>query len=164
MKPLARVLLSVLTVALVGAVAVLAAFVVGVRTKNPSVLRAARVIQRDVMNRGAMRTAGTTESPWTIIRHRGRSSGTVYETPIGTHREGDLFYVTIPYGPGTQWLRNVLAAGGATLITGGEEIEVVDPRVVPIETTPMAQKDRAAIAIFGVTDALVLRVASSGHA
>jgi len=36
--------------------------------------------------------------------------------------------------------------------------------VVPIETTPMAQKDRAAIAIFGVTDALVLRVASSGHA
>ena len=54
MKPLARVLLSVLTVALVGAVAVLAAFVVGVRTKNPSVLRAARVIQRDVMNRGGL--------------------------------------------------------------------------------------------------------------
>ncbi|MDZ8172959.1 nitroreductase/quinone reductase family protein [Microbacterium xanthum] len=159
MTSLARVLVSIAVTLAVGLAAVLAVFVIGVRAKNPKVLRAVRVVQRDVLNPGAMRGAGTHESPWTVIRHRGRTSGKEYETPIATHREGDEFFVTLPYGRGTQWLQNVLAADGATLVVGGEEIAVFDPRIVPIETTPMAQRDRAAIAVFGVTEALVLRTA-----
>ncbi|MAP64197.1 MAG: nitroreductase [Microbacterium sp.] len=159
MTSLAHILVSVTATLFVGLAGVLAVFVIGVRTRNPKVLQVVRVVQRDVLNPGALRAAGTPESPWSVIRHRGRTSGTEYETPIATHREGDEFFVTLPYGRGTQWLKNVLAAEGAALLVGGDEIAVVDPRIVPIETTPLAEKDRSAIAVFGVTEALVLRAA-----
>ncbi len=147
---------------LIGALlAAMAVFVVGVRTRNPRVLRFARTMQRDVMNPGALRDAGTVASPWAIVRVPGRVSGTIYDTPVGVERVGDELYITLPYGEGTQWLRNVRAAGGATVLHNGLEIDATAPEVVPIGQTPMAAADRVAIAVFGVTHALRLHAASS---
>jgi deazaflavin-dependent oxidoreductase (nitroreductase family) len=59
-----------------------------------------------------------------VLIHVGRSSGKTYHTPLDAHRvpDGDLF---IPmYGPRTDWVRNVLAAGTARLAIGGKETEL----------------------------------------
>ena len=37
--------------------------------------------------------------------------------------------IALTYGPGTDWVRNVIAAGGATIEYRGREIEVDRPRV-----------------------------------
>lgn len=156
-----RILSVALAVVVGAALAAAAVFVVGVRNRSPRVLRFARVLQRDVMNPGALRDAGTTGSPWAVVRVPGRVSGRIYDTPVGVQRVGDELYITLPYGEGTQWLRNVRAAGRATVLHDGLEIEATEPELVPIGQTPMAAADRVAIAIFGVTHALRLHAASS---
>jgi hypothetical protein len=56
----------------------------------------------------------------------------VYETPVvAVEHDGD-FYIALPYGERTDWLRNVLAAGGATFVSGGLAYEVDGPEVVPM--------------------------------
>ncbi|GAA1857909.1 hypothetical protein ACFQZV_02255 [Microbacterium koreense] len=150
--------LGIVILGLLGAVvAALAVFVVGVRTRHRGVLTFARVVQRDALNPGAMKDAGAAGSSWAIVRVPGRVSGRVYETPVGVVRENDELFISLPYGEGTQWLQNVLAADGATVVHDGAEIEATQPEVVPIVRTPMASRDRVAIAIFGVTHALRLQ-------
>lgn len=154
--------LSLFLALLVGAaLAAAVLFVVGVRTRNTRVLRFARVMQRDVLNPGALRDAGSAGSPWAVVRTAGRVSGKVYDTPVGVQRVGDELYISLPYGEGTQWLRNVRAAGGATVLHDGNEIEATEPELVLIRQTPMASVDRLAISIFGITHALRLRAASA---
>ena len=108
-------------------------------------LRFARAMQRDVLNRGALRDAGSTGSPWAVVRTPGRVSGRIYDTPVGVQRVGDELYISLVYGEGTQWLRNVRAAGGATVLHDGNEIEATAPELVPIGQTPIAAVDRLAI-------------------
>ncbi|MDX2376174.1 nitroreductase/quinone reductase family protein [Microbacterium sp. LRZ72] len=129
--------LSTAVAALVGVALIgLAVFVVGVRTRHPGVLRFARVVQRDMLNPGALRDAGSPGSPWAIVRVAGRVSGKVYDTPVGVTRAGDELYITLPYGEGTQWLRNVLAAGRATVLCAGEEIDATRPNSFPSGRRP----------------------------
>jgi hypothetical protein len=154
--------LSLFLAFLVGAALVAAvAFVGGVHTRNPHMLRFARAMQRDVVNPGVMRDAGTKGSPWAVVRAPGRVSGRVYDTPVGVQRVGDVLYISLPYGDGTQWLRNVRAAGGATVLHNGHEIQATTPELVPIGQTAVAAVDRLTISIFGITHALRLHAASS---
>lgn len=65
-----------------------------------------------------------------VLIHVGRASGKTYQTPLDAHRLADG-YVFIPmYGPRTDWLKNVLASGEARLKVGGEELELISPRLV----------------------------------
>ncbi|MCW6006023.1 hypothetical protein K1W54_15755 [Micromonospora sp. CPCC 205371] len=65
-----------------------------------------------------------------VLIHVGRSSGTTYRTPLDAHPVADG-YVFIPmYGPATDWVRNVLAAGTAHLIIDGAEVRLASPRLV----------------------------------
>jgi hypothetical protein len=41
------------------------------------------------------------------------------------------FAVAMLYGPSTQWVKNLLAAGGGELRRGGKRYRLSDPRVVP---------------------------------
>jgi len=65
-----------------------------------------------------------------VLTHVGRSSGTTYRTPLDAHRVPDGFVFIPNYGPRSDWVRNVLAAGTADLSIGGEEIELDSPRMV----------------------------------
>jgi deazaflavin-dependent oxidoreductase (nitroreductase family) len=69
---------------------------------------------------------------WALIRHRGRRSGTAYETPIAVVPTTDATIVMIglPWGVKTNWARNVVAAGGASLRWRGRNVELVHPRIV----------------------------------
>lgn len=65
-----------------------------------------------------------------VLVHVGRSSGTTYRTPLDAHPvPGGYLFIPL-YGPRTDWVRNVLAAGGARLAIGGEEVGLEAPRLV----------------------------------
>jgi deazaflavin-dependent oxidoreductase (nitroreductase family) len=69
-----------------------------------------------------------------IVVHRGRKSGREYRTPVNVFRRPGGFVVALTYGPDSDWVHNVLAAGGATLITRGRPVRLTNPRLVHDET------------------------------
>ena len=106
-------------------------FVVGMRAKSPPVLDAVRRAGRS-MRPVALRTAGGPGSPTSVVRHVGRASGREYDTPVGAVATADGFVIALPYGSNTDWLRNVLASGSATIVHDGAEHAVHTPEVVPL--------------------------------
>ena len=136
-----------------------AAFVIGMRTRSPAVLTAVRHTTKYVFNPRQMVTAGTPGAYASIIRHVGRTSGTVHETPIVPIPVDDGFLVVTPYGTQADWVRNVLAAGGATLITEGSTHELVEPEMVPISSVidRIPASDRRGMGLLGIDQALRLR-------
>jgi deazaflavin-dependent oxidoreductase (nitroreductase family) len=67
---------------------------------------------------------------YAILRHTGRTSGKAYATPVVGLRTPDGFLIPLPFGDASQWARNLFAAGGGTLRSGGREYRIVEPRVV----------------------------------
>lgn len=65
-----------------------------------------------------------------VLTHVGRSSGRTYRTPLDAHPIPDGYLFIPRYGPRTDWVRNVLAAGAARLSIGGEEMQLESPRMV----------------------------------
>lgn len=83
----------------------------------------------------ANHVAGTRVFPlWGIVRHTGRTSGTPYATPVVVRPTPDGFLVPLPFGDATQWAKNLFAAGGGSIRFAGREYEVVEPRVIDLET------------------------------
>lgn len=67
---------------------------------------------------------------WVVLTHKGRTSGQEYQTPLAAHRDGDSYLIVLMYGPDSDWVRNVFAAGGAKLRDKDEEFELTAPRLV----------------------------------
>jgi deazaflavin-dependent oxidoreductase (nitroreductase family) len=79
----------------------------------------------------ALRIAETGVIPiWAVIRHRGRRSGKMYATPIAIRPTPDGFVLPLPWGEGTDWCRNLRAAGGGVVRWGGAETLVDNPEVI----------------------------------
>jgi hypothetical protein len=76
------------------------------------------------------RSAGKPGAYASVIRHRGRVSGRFYETPVVPFATDDGFLIALPYGPNTDWLKNVLASGSAVLVTDGRTYTVDRPEVI----------------------------------
>jgi deazaflavin-dependent oxidoreductase (nitroreductase family) len=90
----------------------------------------------------ALRSAGKERSNTAIVVHAGRRSGRTYRTPVVAAREQDGFVIALPYGERTDWAKNVLAKGSASLITGGHTYEVDRPEVVPLADVATAFRPR----------------------
>jgi deazaflavin-dependent oxidoreductase (nitroreductase family) len=127
-------ILTILGAVVLGIVALAAAYVLGWRAKSPLVLGPIVALSKRFMNPRQMRTAGTPGAYAGIIRHRGRVSGTAYETPVGVVVDGATFLIALPYGARAQWLRNVLAAGTATIVHEGGTYRVDSPELIPMST------------------------------
>lgn len=67
--------------------------------------------------------------PWAVVIHRGRKSGREYRTPLWAFRHDDKIVIVLTYGE-TDWLRNILAAGGGGIIRRGRRWAMANPRVV----------------------------------
>ena len=65
-----------------------------------------------------------------VVIHVGRSSGKTYRTPLDAHPLSDGYAFIPMYGPRTDWVMNVLAAGTARLAIGGREVTLESPRLV----------------------------------
>jgi deazaflavin-dependent oxidoreductase (nitroreductase family) len=80
----------------------------------------------------ALRSAGKAGSSTSVVRHVGRRSGRTFETPVVAARRDDGFLIALPYGERTDWLKNVLAGGSATIVTNGHSYEVDRPEIIPM--------------------------------
>ncbi len=65
-----------------------------------------------------------------VLTHVGRSSGKIYHTPLDAHPVDDGFIFIMNYGSDSDWVKNIMAAGTATLRVDGDEVALVSPRVV----------------------------------
>lgn len=68
--------------------------------------------------------------PFGAIRHVGRRSGKEYRIPINAFRADGDVVIALTYGSQTDWVKNVVAAGRATIEHGGSDHSVTDPRIV----------------------------------
>lgn len=109
-----------------------------------------------VMRPVAMRSAGKAGSSTAVVRHVGRRSGRPYETPVVAVEHDDSFLIALPYGERTDWLKNVLAQGSATLVADGRTYQVDRPEVIPMTeaSTHFRPKEQRMQRRFGVAEAL----------
>lgn len=105
-------------------------FLAGMRGKWGFVTSTVRRMNKRFMNPMQMKSAGQPGAYAGIIRHVGRTSGIAYETPVGIEATPDGFVIALVYGPGVDWLKNVLAAGEAELVWEGATHRAIEPRVV----------------------------------
>jgi hypothetical protein len=68
------------------------------------------------------------ESTFGLVHHIWRRSGVVHETPVDVARTRDGVLISLPYGPETNWCRNVVAAQHCTLTLDGEELALTAQR------------------------------------
>jgi deazaflavin-dependent oxidoreductase (nitroreductase family) len=64
-----------------------------------------------------------------VIVHRGRKTGRLYRTPVNVFSRQGGYVIALTYGRG-DWVRNVVAAGGCLLETGGRAVRLTDPRLI----------------------------------
>jgi len=79
---------------------------------------------------------------YAVVHHRGRRSGREYAVPVAIvpTRADDVVLIGLPWGASTNWARNVLAAGGATLTWKGRDRACANPRLVgTAEATAMTR-------------------------
>ena len=124
--------LLVLGVASGAIVAILGLVALALLTKAPPLLNAVRQFNRVFTNRLVRPVAGKPGAYASIIRHHGRNSGRLYETPIVPFLTDDGFVVTLPYGRGADWVENVLARGSAVLLHEGRTLTVDRPEVATV--------------------------------
>jgi hypothetical protein len=71
-----------------------------------------------------------------VVVHQGRRSGRLYQTPVNVFATEDGYVLALTYGPDTDWVKNVLVAGGCELRTRGRAIRLASPRLFPAMTGP----------------------------
>lgn len=125
------IVLAVLFLA-VAAIAIL--YVLGIRSKSSTMRDAARRFHRAVGNPIQMRSAGASGTYASVIRHPGRTTGRIYETPVWAAPTEDGFVIAIVYGASTDWLKNVLRSGAAVIVHRGDTYRVDQPAIVPMES------------------------------
>ena len=65
-----------------------------------------------------------------ILTHVGRKSGNVYKAPVNVFRAPNGFIIALRYSSQSEWVRNVLAAGGCELKIRGKKYQLSAPNVV----------------------------------
>jgi deazaflavin-dependent oxidoreductase (nitroreductase family) len=103
-------------------------------------------------------------APWMpglgVVVHHGRRSGRVYQTPVSVFAVQDGYVLALTYGPGTDWVKNVLAAGGCELRTRGRLIRLTAPRLYHDETRRgIRPVERQVLRVIRVADFLSLTTA-----
>lgn len=136
---------------------------VSLRTKFRPVLDRVRRLNRALWNPLVMKEAGSAGADTSVIGHVGRTTGTAYETPVGAVETEEGFVIGLPYGTTPDWIKNVLAAGSASLRHGGETCHVVDPELVRAAGADrhFGAGQRRIHRLYGIDDFLLLRRAES---
>jgi deazaflavin-dependent oxidoreductase (nitroreductase family) len=106
-------------------------------------------------------------APWLpgfgVVVHRGRRSGRRYRTPVNVFPAADGYLIALTYGPDTDWVKNVMAAGDCELQTRGRTVRLVSPRLYHDETRRgIRPVERRMLRALGVADFMALKAVSAG--
>jgi len=104
---------------------------------------------KNTLNRATLRSARSGRGPFSLVRHVGRKTGAVYETPLLLARTPGGFVAELTYGANVQWYRNIVAAGECDILYRGAEHHIVG--IEPMSTD-------AGLAAFGNPRAIILRL------
>jgi len=153
-----RVVAVVVGTLIAAVVAFLGLLLAGLRWQVGPALDIIRRMNRRVTNPRVMRTAGTSDTQTSVIEHVGRTSGRTYQTPIDIIESATGLLIALPYGTRADWLRNVLAAGSATVVTQGERIGVARPTIVATAEVAdlIPKRTMRMLRVFGVAQFLHL--------
>jgi len=98
------------------------------------------------------------------VVHTGRRSGRIYRTPLLGFPANDKLLIALTYGPGADWVQNVMAGGAMVeLSTGTHRVDsavLVDRQVA---WTHLPAIVRFALRLLRVTDFLLLSVAGNSE-
>ena len=87
-----------------------------------------------------------------------------YRTPVNVFPARDGYLIALTYGPGTDWVKNVMAAGGCELETRRRTVRLVSPRLYHDETRRgIRPGERQILRLIGVADFMALTTASAGN-
>ncbi len=85
-------------------------------------------INKRLFNPGQVR-----KGKYPVVTHIGRTSGHTYRTPLDAFPTKTGYVLVARYGPESDWVQNVLAAGEATLRVDGTEHLLGSPRLVDLD-------------------------------
>ena len=96
-----------------------------------------------------------------VLRHRGRSSGRPYATPLGMRRLGESFVMPLTFSENAGWYRNVKAAGWCVVTYLGHDYTVIDPQVIDYAAAAPAfpRYERLQFRLLGINQYLRMRQA-----
>ena len=78
-----------------------------------------------------VRLAGSRFFPmWAQVRHVGRRTGRSLTVPVVVQPGPGVYVVNLPWGPTTNWVRNVQAAGGCVVRWKGTEQSTTAPELL----------------------------------
>ena len=122
---------------------------------------AVRTFNKYLLNPAMLLLAGRKHWYAAVIRHTGHRSGKNYATPVVADQMADGLILPLPYGTGVDWLRNVLAAGQATVTVGGQTYEVAEPEIIDAATAgpQLSPRRRRAFQRFSIHSFVKLRLA-----
>ena len=102
-----------------------------------------RTSNKYLLNPLMLRLAGRRWWYASTVHHTGRRSGKRYSTPIVADRVGDQLLVPLPYGTQVDWVRNVLCAGEATVVSKGLTFHTESPELIDsTQALPLLPRDR----------------------
>jgi deazaflavin-dependent oxidoreductase (nitroreductase family) len=88
-----------------------------------------------------------------VVIHTGRKSQRRFETPVNLFRAPDGYVIALTYGPESDWVRNVLAAGRCELITRGRRERLTSPEIRHDERQRLVPRPiRPVLRLLRVTD------------
>jgi deazaflavin-dependent oxidoreductase (nitroreductase family) len=97
-----------------------------------------------------------------IVTHVGRKSGKVYHTPVNVFRMPNGFAIALTYGRESEWVKNVLAAGGCQLETRGARYRLSSPTIVHDPTRKQFPFPvRIVLGIVGANDFMQLTISET---
>ncbi|HTY27276.1 MAG TPA: nitroreductase family deazaflavin-dependent oxidoreductase [Mycobacterium sp.] len=155
-----KLLLKLIVVLAAAVVTVIVGALAAIRWQIEPALTGVRKLNKAVTNRGALRAAGTESSGTAVVVHRGRRSGKTFRTPVHLDRVQNAFVIALAYGDGADWVRNVLANGGAVIELGGTTFVTKNPEVLPSAEVldELPPRQQRAITMFGVAKCLRLQI------
>ena len=156
MNAVLATVLTVVGVLLLVALCLAVFLLLALRVRVPWAHRLLRRTNRNFANVYQLRTAGRKGARYAVLRHTGRVSGAERATPLDAVPVDGGFEIVLPYGPDTDWLKNLRAAGSAVLEHEGVAYRVHDPVVVPVAESSFGATDDPSLRIFGIREALRL--------
>jgi deazaflavin-dependent oxidoreductase (nitroreductase family) len=101
--------------------------------------------------------------PLAIVEHRGRTSGTLYRTPVMAFPANEEMIIALTYGAEVDWVKNVTAEGGCTIAYRRRRIRLANPRLehsAPAEPFPWVV--RSMLRLLRVDEFLRLIIVEGG--